>query len=229
MFERKDPSATIDWRKFYEALDGGSFSGTTSITPDSPGPTVRTFAVGARPMSTMMGIQDLSRTSTETGFPKLHLTWSCEMDTNNPHALSVSGRTPYVGTLPELSPIQSRVVFWFANDQSDVRAAPEGRYLDYVESDLVAVTAGGRTFTLPIPGYGATFSGRFVQESGTVKLYVDDKEVGSGKIEQTTPFKYSLSENQDIGRDTGTAVVEDYKVPFVFEGRIEQVVVELSK
>ena len=53
--------------------------------------------------------------------------------------------------------------------------------------------------------------------------------IGSGKINQTTPFKYSLSENQDIGRDTGTAVVEDYKVPFVFEGKIEQVVVELAK
>jgi arylsulfatase len=55
-----------------------------------------------------------------------------------------------------------------------------------------------------------------------------DREAGSGKIEQTTPFKYPLSENQDIGRDTGTAVVEDSRVPFVFEGKIEHVVVELA-
>ena len=45
--------------------------------------------------------------------------------------------------------------------------------------------------------------------AGTVTLSVDGTEVGSGKIEKTTPFKYSLSENQDIGSDTGTPVTYD--------------------
>src|SRR5262245_9907035 len=31
-------------------------------------------------------------------------------------------------------------------------------------------------------------------KSGTVKLFVDGRPAGSGKIEKTTPFKYSLSE-----------------------------------
>jgi arylsulfatase len=88
-----------------------------------------------------------------------------------------------------------------------------------------AVPAGKHTLKMDFTYEG----GKDMGKSGTVKLYVDDREVGSGKIEQTTPFKYSLSENQDIGRDTGTAVVEDYKVPFVFDGKIEQVVVELAK
>ena len=66
-------------------------------------------------------------------------------------------------------------------------------------------------------------------KGGTLTLSVDGTEVGSGTIEQTTPFKYSLSENQDIGRDTGTPVVYDYQAPFAFEGTIEEVVVELNE
>jgi arylsulfatase len=59
-------------------------------------------------------------------------------------------------------------------------------------------------------------------------LTVDGVTVGSGKVDQTTPFKYSLSENQDIGRDTGTPVVDDYQEPFVFQGKINEVVLELA-
>lgn len=70
--------------------------------------------------------------------------------------------------------------------------------------------------------------GKELGKSGTITLSVDGRTVGSGKVDQTTPFKYSLSENQDIGRDTGTPVVYDYQEPFVFQGRIDEVVVELS-
>jgi arylsulfatase len=71
--------------------------------------------------------------------------------------------------------------------------------------------------------------GKEVGKSGTVRLSVDGHEVGSGKIERTTPFKYSLSENQDIGTDTGTPVTYDYQTPFNFDGVLEEVVVELSR
>jgi arylsulfatase len=65
-------------------------------------------------------------------------------------------------------------------------------------------------------------------KSGTITLSVDGKTVGSGKVDQTTPFKYSLSENQDIGSDTGTPVVYDYQAPFAFQGQLGEVVVELT-
>lgn len=52
---------------------------------------------------------------------------------------------------------------------------------------------------------------------------------GSGRVEKTTPYKYWLSENQDIGTDTGTAVSGDYRAPFNFEGTLEEVVVNLKK
>ena len=70
--------------------------------------------------------------------------------------------------------------------------------------------------------------GKELGKSGTITLSVDGRRVGSGKVDRTTPFKYSLSENQDIGRDTGTPVVYDYEEPFVFQGKIDEVVVELS-
>ncbi len=66
-------------------------------------------------------------------------------------------------------------------------------------------------------------------QGGTVKLSVDGNQVGSGKIDKTTPFKYSLSENQDIGSDTGTPVTYDYQTPFHFGGKLEDVVVDVTQ
>ncbi|KAA5544350.1 sulfatase-like hydrolase/transferase [Roseiconus nitratireducens] len=65
--------------------------------------------------------------------------------------------------------------------------------------------------------------------SGTATLTVDGKPVGSGAIEKTTPFKYSVSEYQDIGTDTGTPVTYDYQTPLNFEGELREVVVELAR
>jgi len=64
---------------------------------------------------------------------------------------------------------------------------------------------------------------------GKVTLSVDGKPVGSGEIAKTTPFKYSLSENQDVGSDTGTPVTYDYRPPYDFQGKLEKVVVDLGQ
>jgi arylsulfatase len=77
---------------------------------------------------------------------------------------------------------------------------------------------------------GFTYNGgNQIGKDGIINLFVDDQRVGCGKVDQTTPLKYSLSENQDIGIDTGTPVTYDYTEPFVFEGTLEQVIVELDK
>lgn len=70
--------------------------------------------------------------------------------------------------------------------------------------------------------------GKDVGKGGSVTLQVDGKKVGSGKIDRTTPMKYSLSENQDIGTDTGTPITYEYQTPFDFEGELHEVTVELS-
>lgn len=66
--------------------------------------------------------------------------------------------------------------------------------------------------------------GKEMGKSGTITLFVDGKAVGSGKVDQTSPFKYSLSENQDVGQDTGTPVVYDYQGSFAFQGKLDEVV-----
>lgn len=95
------------------------------------------------------------------------------------------------------------------------------RYI--VRSDDV-VAAGAHELTAEFAYEGGDGTGK----SGTVTLFVDGTRVGSGTIERTTPFKYSLSENQDIGTNTGTAVTDEYRSPFDFEGSLTQVVVELG-
>ncbi|MBB6460175.1 arylsulfatase [Flammeovirga kamogawensis] len=46
----------------------------------------------------------------------------------------------------------------------------------------------------------------------TIYLSFDGKKAGNGRIEKTLPNLYSLDETLDIGRDSGTAVTENYNV-----------------
>ncbi|MEK1887784.1 MAG: sulfatase/phosphatase domain-containing protein [Phyllobacterium sp.] len=109
----------------------------------------------------------------------------------------------------------------------DGKLAAAHNYLDVehysVKSDGV-VSAGEHELKMQFAYEGGDKPG----QSGTVKLIVDGNQVGVGKIEKTTPFKYSLSENQDVGSDTGTPVTYDYRPPFKFGGKLEEVVVELA-
>ncbi|MFV0522516.1 MAG: hypothetical protein ACK5MI_08860, partial [Mangrovibacterium sp.] len=66
-------------------------------------------------------------------------------------------------------------------------------------------------------------------KSGSVKLYVDGKVVGEGKVDKTTPFKYSLDETQDMGEDDGTPVDNNYDTPFKFEGALSNITIDLKK
>ena len=60
-----------------------------------------------------------------------------------------------------------------------------------------------------------------------VKLYVNCKRTGEGRVDKTVPFRYSV-EPFDVGMDIVSAVSEEYKPPIVFKGRIEQVKIELK-
>jgi len=66
------------------------------------------------------------------------------------------------------------------------------------------------------PGYG---------KGGVAALSVDGKKVGEGKIEQTLGNRYSLDATFEVGEASGSAVTDDYKVPFRFTGELEKVVV----
>ena len=69
--------------------------------------------------------------------------------------------------------------------------------------------------------------GKEMGKDGNVVLYLDGKKIGSGIIDKTTPFSYSQAETQDIGKDGGTPVDNNYQTPFTFKGTISELILDL--
>lgn len=63
---------------------------------------------------------------------------------------------------------------------------------------------------------------------GTGKLFINNQQVASGRIGKTVPYRLALDETFDVGRDTGTPVVETYQVPFAFTGNLQKVTLNLN-
>ncbi|MGH9276994.1 MAG: arylsulfatase [Acidimicrobiales bacterium] len=65
---------------------------------------------------------------------------------------------------------------------------------------------------------------------GTVTLYVNDESVGTGRMDNTVPHRFTGYAGLDIGRDNGTVVDRHYarEAPFAFTGTINSVVFEIE-
>ncbi len=72
------------------------------------------------------------------------------------------------------------------------------------------------------------YDGGGVGKGGTATVTAGGKEVAKGKIERTTPIRFSLDEGMDVGEDTGTPVSLDYDVPHKFTGHFETVTIDLK-
>ncbi|MCW5314235.1 sulfatase-like hydrolase/transferase [Nostoc sp. KVJ3] len=72
------------------------------------------------------------------------------------------------------------------------------------------------------------YDGGGVGAGGIGKLLINDKQVAEGRIEKTIAYRLALDETFDVGRDTGTPVVESYQVPFAFTGSLKQVSLEVK-
>ncbi|MFH3478640.1 sulfatase-like hydrolase/transferase [Xanthobacter variabilis] len=110
---------------------------------------------------------------------------------------------------------------------NDGRLVSAHNFIDvniYSVSSRTSVPAGEHAVRMDFAYEG----GKEVGKGGAVTLYVDGAAVGSGRVDRTTPYKFSLSENQDIGTDTGTPVTTDYRAPFNFEGTLKEVVIDLK-
>lgn len=97
-----------------------------------------------------------------------------------------------------------------------------GKQLDEVTSTTLpngSLTLKMKYDQSPTKEYGA---------GGNVTLYVNGKEVGKGVVKNVAPVRYSATETMDIGMDLGSAVSHDYKVPFTYSGKINQVTVDLK-
>jgi arylsulfatase A-like enzyme len=63
---------------------------------------------------------------------------------------------------------------------------------------------------------------------GIGKLFINDRQVGEGRIARTAPNILSIDETFNVGMDVGTPVSEDYQTPFTFTDTLEQVTIELK-
>lgn len=65
-------------------------------------------------------------------------------------------------------------------------------------------------------------------KGGAVTLLANGRKIGEGKLPKTVPLQFSLGEGVDVGRDSGSAVSDQYRLPFEFTGKIEKVTVALE-
>jgi arylsulfatase len=66
-------------------------------------------------------------------------------------------------------------------------------------------------------------------KGGEVKLLVNGKQVGAGRVEKTEFARFSADETFDIGCDTGSPVSADYQSPFPFTGILKKVEIKLEE
>ena len=72
------------------------------------------------------------------------------------------------------------------------------------------------------------YDGGGLAKGGTVTLYYDGHQVGSGRVELTQPLIFSADETTDIGADYGMPVSADYAAASKFTGRIDVVQIDVG-
>ena len=72
------------------------------------------------------------------------------------------------------------------------------------------------------------YDGGGVGKGGAATLYVDGKQVGEGRVEETQAMLFSADETTDVGRDTGTPVSPEYAGASKFTGKIGWVQIDLG-
>jgi arylsulfatase A-like enzyme len=66
-----------------------------------------------------------------------------------------------------------------------------------------------------------------IGKGGTLSLFINDKEVGEGRIEKTCPSRFG-AESFDVGMDNGSPVSEAYEPPFAYGGIIQKVEINIE-
>jgi arylsulfatase A-like enzyme len=73
------------------------------------------------------------------------------------------------------------------------------------------------------------YDGGGAGKGGLGAIIVNGQKVAKGRIDQTLCCLLSLDETADVGRNDGTPVTENYKVPFAFNGTIDKVTIDLGE
>jgi arylsulfatase A-like enzyme len=74
------------------------------------------------------------------------------------------------------------------------------------------------------------YDGGGLARGGAVTLFIDGTEVGKGRVEGTEPMMFSGDETADVGRDTGSAVSDDYRSEVsIFNGTVNWVQIDIDE
>jgi arylsulfatase A-like enzyme len=74
------------------------------------------------------------------------------------------------------------------------------------------------------------YDGGGLGKGGTVTLFIDGKECGTGRVDQTEPMVFSADETCDVGNEYGSPVTYDYpKDDAKFSGEVNWVEIDLGK
>ncbi len=76
--------------------------------------------------------------------------------------------------------------------------------------------------------YEFSYDGGGLGKGGKGTIFVNGRQVATGRIERTQCCFFSADEGTDVGADEGTPVTEAYKPPFKFTAKISKVTVELK-
>lgn len=158
-----------------------------------------------------------SQSFSEGAFPQINnRSWSIEADLEVPASggdgmlVTQGGRFSGWG----LAVLGGKPTFLYRNTDRDE---------DLVRVAGAQALAPGRhkvkiAFTVDGPGFG---------KGGDLALSVDGKPVATGKLSRTVPFKFS-PEDATIGRDGGTPLTEEYRLPFAYTGKLDTVTLDLG-
>jgi arylsulfatase len=72
------------------------------------------------------------------------------------------------------------------------------------------------------------YDGGGVAKGATVRLSIDGRPVGQGRVERTQPLPFASDEPLELGRDGGSAVTDDYTV-HEFSGQVSWVEIEIPE
>lgn len=73
-----------------------------------------------------------------------------------------------------------------------------------------------------------TYDGGGVARGGAVSLFVDDQQVGQGRVERTQPLPFASDEPLEIGSDQGSPVTSEYPV-HEFTGEVNWVEISIPQ
>jgi arylsulfatase len=75
-----------------------------------------------------------------------------------------------------------------------------------------------------------TYDGGGLAKGGAVALFIDGSKIGEGRVDGTEPMAFSADETADVGRDTGSAVSDDYRSEAsIFNGTVNWVQIDIDE